>query len=354
VSGGCAASKEPVVSQKQRFRSLTEAGYRRKFSLMSLSTRIILLLATTACFSFLALAQQATPETPAANPSAQNPAASNPPAQNAQTPNPSAAQQSPSNQSAGQSSNKDKDDKNKTTQGANAQGKNAGTSNDRLFLALPNFLTLEGSDKVAPLTTRQKFKVVARGSFDKVQIPWYLSLAAISQAENSEPGYGQGWEGYGKRFASAFGDGAIENFLTSAVFPSLLHQDPRFFQSSDGGFAHRTGYAISRIFVTRTDSGRSQFNYSEILGSALGAAISTNTYHPRAFITTRYDPMTNTVTYVHNASDRTLPNTLSVWGTQMGYDALTYGIKEFWPDLHRKMAKKHNKPAAMQPATSNP
>jgi hypothetical protein len=60
------------------------------------------------------------------------------------------------------------------------------------------------------------------------------------------------------------------------------------------------------------------------------------------------------VTYVHNASDRTLPNTLSVWGTQMGYDALTYGIKEFWPDLHRKMAKKHNKAAAMQPASSNP
>ena len=56
--------------------------------------------------------------------------------------------------------------------------------------------------------------------FDKVQIPWYLSLAAISQAENSEPGYGQGWEGYGKRFASAFADVAIENFMTSAVFPS--------------------------------------------------------------------------------------------------------------------------------------
>jgi hypothetical protein len=362
VSGGSRSLGSPVVSPKQRFRSLTEPGYRRKFLLMSLSTRIVLLLATTACFSFLALAQQATPETPAANPSAQNVPASNPPVPDAQTTNSSAAQQSSSNQNAGQNSDKDKDDKNKeknkdknkTAQGTNAQGKNAGTSNDRLFLALPNFLTLEGSGQVAPLTTGQKFKVVARGAFDKVQLPWYLSLAAISQAENSEPGYGQGWEGYGKRVASAFADGAIENFMTSAVFPSLLHQDPRFFQSGKGGFGHRTGYAISRIFVTRTDSGHSQFNYSEILGSALAATISTNTYHPRAFITTRYDTATNTVVYVHNASDRTLPNTISVWGTQVGYDALTYAIKEFWPDVHRKMVKKHNQAMAAEPASANP
>jgi hypothetical protein len=265
---------------------------------------------------------------------------------------PAASPQTPPDQAA---PDKDKDKaKDKAAQGANGQGKNAGTSNDRLFLALPNFLTLEGSSNVPPLTTGQKFKVVARGAFDKVQIPWYLTLAAISQAQNSEPGYGQGWEGYGKRFASAYADGAIENFMTSAVFASLLHQDPRFFQYSEGGVAHRTGYALSRIFVTRTDSGHSQFNYSEIFGSALAATISTNTYHPKAFITTRYDPTTNMVVYVHNASDRTLPNTASVWGTQVGYDALTYVIKEFWPDVHRKMAKKHNKSAAMQPATSNP
>jgi hypothetical protein len=282
------------------------------------------------------------------------------PASSGQNPAPAASPQTSTDQTsadkAAQDQNKDKS-KDKTAQDTNGQGKNAGTSkagtsNDRLFLALPNFLTLEGSAKVPPLTTGQKFKVVARGAFDKVQLPWYLSLAAISQAENSEPGYGQGWEGYGKRFASAFADGAIENFMTSAVFASLLHQDPRFFQFSEGGVAHRAGYAISRIVVTRTDSGRSQFNYSEVFGSAVAAAISTNTYHPRAFITTRYDPTTNSVIYVHNASDRTLPNTASVWGTQMGYDALTYVIKEFWPDIHRKMAKKHEKPVALQPANS--
>ena len=222
----------------------------------------------------------------------------------------------------------------------NPQDKNAGTSNDRLFFALPNFLTIENAGQVPPLTSKQKYKVVARSSFDYVLYPWYGFLSAISQAENSEAGYGQGWDGYGKRFASAFADGAIENFLTGAVFPSMLHQDPRFFQSGKGGITQRTEYAVSRIFVTRTDSGTSQFNYSEIVGSALSATISTNSYHPRAFITTRYDPTTGMLTYIHNPSDRTLPNTLSVWGSQVGYDTITIVVKEFWPDIHRKLTHK--------------
>jgi len=273
----------------------------------------------------------------------------------------SAAQQTPAAGSTSAqappqtSSEKDKD---KPAQDTSAQNKDAGTSkgtsNDRLFLALPNFLTLENAGKVPPLTARQKFKVVARGSFDKIEYPWYGIISGISQAENSEPGYGQGFEGYAKRYGSAFADGTIENFMTSAILPSLLHQDPRFFQSSEGGFRRRAGYAISRIFVTRTDSGRSQFNYSEIFGSALSAAISTNTYHPRAFITKRFDPATETVVYVHNASDRTLPNTLSVWGTQVGYDTITILIKEFWPDVHRKMTHKPKAEANGAAASSNP
>jgi hypothetical protein len=266
---------------------------------------------------------------------------------------PSTAQQTPppsnSTPAVGPAQTPSDKDKDKGGQSASDQGKNAGTSNDRLFLALPNFLTLENAGNVPPLTTAQKFKVVARGSFDKIEFPWYGVLSGISQAENSEPGYGQGWEGYGKRYASAFADGTIENFMTSAVLPSILHQDPRFFQSSEGGFAHRTEYAVSRIFVTRTDSGHSQFNYSEIVGSALSAAISTNTYHPRSFITTRYNPSTGTLTYVFNPSSRTLPNTASVWGTQVLYDTITIVIKEFWPDVHRKMDHKHNGPQAASP-----
>jgi len=195
-----------------------------------------------------------------------------------------------------------------------------GTSNDRLFYTLPNFLTLENAGQMPPLTTGEKFKVVARGSFDYVEFPWYAALAGISQAQNSEAGYGQGAAGYGKRYGAAFADGTIENFMVGAVFPSLLKQDPRFYQSGHGTFWHRSGYAISRIFVTRTDSGHEQFNFSEFLGSALAAGICTYSYHPRA--------------------DRTLANTASVWGTQVGYDMLTIVVKEFWPDIRRKLSHK--------------
>jgi hypothetical protein len=194
-----------------------------------------------------------------------------------------------------------------------------GTSKDRLFYALPNFLTVETKD-VPPLTVGQKFKVVARGSFDYIQLPWYAFLAGLSQAENSEPGYGQGAEGYGKRLGAYAADGAIENFMTGAVLPSILHQDPRYFQSGEGGFAHRTGYAVSRILVTRSDAGRREFNFSEIVGSAMAAGISTYSYHPRG--------------------DRNLGNTASVWGSQVGYDTVTIVIKEFWPDIRRMLSKK--------------
>ena len=196
----------------------------------------------------------------------------------------------------------------------------SGTSNDRLFFTLPNFLTLENANQVKPLTTGQKYKVVARSSFDYVQYPWYAFLAGISQAENSEPGYGQGAQGYGKRFGAATADGTIENFMTSAVLPSILRQDPRFFQSGHGGFWHRSWYAFSRIIVTRADNGESQFNYSEVFGSALSSGISTYSYHPHA--------------------DKTLSNTGKVWGTQVSYDALTYVVKEFWPDIRRKLRKR--------------
>ncbi len=203
-----------------------------------------------------------------------------------------------------------------------------GTSNDRLFNLLPNFLTLENAAQRPPLTTDQKFKVVARSSFDYVIYPWYGLLAGISQAQNSEAGYGHGAAGYGKRYGAAFADSTIEAFMTSAVLPSLLRQDPRFYQSSNGRFLHRLGYAVSRVVITRSDSGGEQFNYSEIFGSAIAAGISTYTYHPQA--------------------DRTLSNTVGVWGSQVGYDTISTVIKEFWPDI-RRMLKHKPTPEAVGP-----
>ena len=277
----------------------------------------------------------------------QEPAPAQPPAS---TQNQSAA---PGQQTPDQSSNSSNPDKvspdkanpdtaspDKATTGQDATATDTSSSkssatSERLLFAMPNFLTVANGGKVPPLTPKQKFALVARGAFDSFQYPWYGAIALIGQAQNTEPAYGQGLEGYGKRYATSFADGTIENFIVGAAFPSILHQDPRFYQSEDGGVAHRAGYAVSRIFITRSDSGHKQFNFSEVFGSATASAISTFSYHPRStFVTTptgiKFIP-----------SDRTLSNAASVWASQVGYDTLTILIKEFWPDIQRKLVHKH-------------
>jgi len=284
---------------------------------------LVCLLITAA---FCAAQSAAKPETSDANRSAQPPTTDVGQTPE-QTPPPAKPSAGEAAKAADQSQSQGKDI------AKDAANSTSGTSNDRLFYALPNFLTLENAGQVPPLTTGQKYKVIARSSFDPVQLVWYGFLSGIAQAENSEPGFGQGAEGYGKRYGSYFADGTIESFFVGAIIPSALHQDPRFFQSGNGSFMHRTGYALSRVVVTPTDSGHSQFNCSEVFGSALASAISTYGYHPHP----GYHPGPN-VPYV--ASDRTLKNTASVWGTQVGYDTITFVVKEFWPDIRRKL-KKH-------------
>jgi len=195
----------------------------------------------------------------------------------------------------------------------------SGTSKDRIFYTLPNFLTLENAGHDPPLTPAEKFKVVARSSFDPVEFVWYGALAGMGQAENSEPAFGQGADGYAKRYGMQFADGTIENFMSKAILPSLLHQDPRYFQLGKGGFWHRVRYAASRIVITRSDSGQPQFNYSEVFGAAAAAGISTFTYHPR--------------------DERNLRSAADVWVTQMSFDALGFVVIEFWPDIRRKLHK---------------
>ena len=216
------------------------------------------------------------------------------------------------------------------------QGKVAGTSNDRLFYTLPNFLTLQSRKQLPPMSVRDKFKVVALGTFDYVEYPWWGILAGLHQASDGDQVFGQGWNAYAKRYGIIAGDSLIENFMVGAVFPSILRQDPRYYQSGQGGFFPRMGYSISRIFVTRADSGRSQFNYSEIFGAATAAAISTYSYHPQSgYISTPSNP------HLFVASERNFANVMSTWATQIGLDMVTIGVKEFWPDIHRRISGKH-------------
>ena len=137
---------------------------------------------------------------------------------------------------------------------ATTREKQTGTSNERLFWVLPDFYLIENVKSLPPLSPGAKFKVCARSSFDYIEYPVYGLRAALSQAENAEPGYGRGAAGYGKRYGAAFADGTIEGFMTGAVLPSILRQDPRYYQLGKGSFWRRAGYAISYIFITRADS----------------------------------------------------------------------------------------------------
>jgi len=193
-------------------------------------------------------------------------------------------------------------------------------SSGRLFGLIPNYLTVNNGARLPPLTPGQKFKLVAKGAFDPYPIAYSAVLAGISQAQNSLDGYGQGAQGYAKRYGAIFADSTIENFTVGAALPSLLHQDPRYYRMGKGGFGQRAWYALTRIVVIRGDSGREQFNASEIFGSAIAAGISTYSYHP--------------------SGDRELTNVLGVWGTQLGSDSFGYMVKEFWPDIHGWLRRK--------------
>ena len=190
--------------------------------------------------------------------------------------------------------------------------------NDRLLFVLPNYLTVENRDQFEPLAAKIKFKLSAKTMSDPITISFIGMIALMGQARKSNPSYGQGLSGYAKRYGTFYADTGIGTLMTTSVFPTLLHQDPRYFQLRSGRIWHRAMYSVSRIFVTRADSGDLQFNSSEIVGSAVAAGLS-NTYH--------------------SPSQRTLGNTLSVWGTDIMLNAVCNVAKEFWPDLRRKLHK---------------
>ena len=195
--------------------------------------------------------------------------------------------------------------------------------NDRIFFALPNYLTVEQSASLPPLTTGEKFKTVAEGCFDPVEVVFMGIEAGIGQADNTNPTYGQGFVGYSKRFGTAYADAIVGNFGTGAIFPALLRQDPRYYQLGKGNFLHRFVYAAGRVLVTRSDSsGKTQFNFSELLGNSMAAGVA-NAYHP---------------------GPHTLASNSGVLGTQVLLDALGYELKEFWPDIHHVLQRLHHSP----------
>ena len=150
----------------------------------------------------------------------------------------------------------------------------------RLVGVLPNFYTSYIWD-AAPLNTKQKFSLTRHDIFDPGYLLGVGAAAGIEQANNSFAGYGQGAAGYGKRFVAGLGNRLITGFASEAVFPSIFHQDPRYFYLGSGSVKSRLIHALSWAVVARSDSGRSMPNYSYLLGDLTVGALS-NLYYPRA------------------------------------------------------------------------
>jgi len=224
--------------------------------------------------------------------------------------------------SSSEKNNKDKkqDEPPGGTVGKSKLEKETGTVNDRIFEVLPNYGTVENANALPPLSTGQKFRIATASVFDWGAYPFNGALSAIAQARNDPKEWGQGWDAYGKRFGANFADNSIGTYMTVAVFPSLFREDPRYYQMGKGGFWRRSYHAVNRLFVTRTDSGATHFNYSESIGNAAAAALS-NLYHV--------------------PSDRTASRNATTFAFLIVYDGLANGMKEFWPDIRRKVFRKN-------------
>ncbi len=148
----------------------------------------------------------------------------------------------------------------------------------RVLGVIPNFYVTYVSN-AAPLNSRQKFELSWRDAIDPVTFILIGASAGIQQATDNFAGYGQGAQGYGKRYGASYADFATGTLFGSVIFPAILKQDPRYFYKSTGSTRARVLYAIANAVICKGDNGRWQANYSSILGNLASGGIS-NLYYP--------------------------------------------------------------------------
>jgi hypothetical protein len=183
----------------------------------------------------------------------------------------------------------------------------------RMFGMIPDFENTSNTPvNQKPLTVRGKYLLAWHQSTDFSAHVGAAFAAGLQQWGNGQPRYGEGWGAYGKRFAAAEGDQMSSSWLIYGIFPSLLHDDPRYFRLGKGSPPVRVWYAITRTFVTRRDNGTQRFNYSTVSGQLVSCAIST-AYYPEI--------------------DRATSRVFSNWGLDLvGFSAYNV-LSEYYPDL---------------------
>ena len=192
--------------------------------------------------------------------------------------------------------------------------------NKRILGIIPNYRTSPSLTVYKPISPGEKFMIATQDSFDRGTAVLAAAFAGQSQLTNSNPSFGQGVAGYGRYLGTAYADFVIGNYMTEAIYPTILHQDPRYFRRGTGSGWSRLGYAIGQTFWTHTDSGRMQFNYSEIVGNSTAVAISNGYYR----------------------DNRDAASAAIKLGAQVGVDVAANIFKEFSSDLNRKFFRKRH------------
>jgi hypothetical protein len=193
----------------------------------------------------------------------------------------------------------------------------------RVFGVLPNYRTANESAVYTPISVQHKFVIGLKDSFDYPLMLVGAVYAGIGQVTNQHPAFGQGVAGYARRLGTGYADQAIGNLMTESIWPSMLREDPRYFRRGQGPVGSRLWYAVTRVMVTKTDAGGTRFNFSEWLGNGAATAIS-NAYYP---------------------DGHTVSANVSHLLVQVGTDAISQVLKEFWPDVKRRWFHK-NPPAS--------
>jgi hypothetical protein len=188
------------------------------------------------------------------------------------------------------------------------------TQTKRILGIIPNFRAVSVNTKLPPQSPKEKLLTATQDSFDYSSLFVPAILAGYGQATNATPEFHQGAAGYARYYWHNYVDQAIENYMVEAIVPIITHQDNRYYTLGQGGFLKRTGYALSRAVITRNDAGNNTFNTSEVIGAGAAAGIS-NLYYP--------------------SRERTFSNTASKWGINVGVDAASFVLKEFWPDINK-------------------
>jgi len=186
----------------------------------------------------------------------------------------------------------------------------------RILGVIPNFRAVSTDEKLPPQSVKDKFIDATEDSFDYSSIFIPAIIAAESQASNAYPEFGNGATAYGRYFWRSAVDQTDENYMVEFVFPVITREDTRYYTLGRGGFFKRTGYALSRAVITRTDSAHESFNFSEVLGAGASSGIS-SLYYP--------------------AKERSIGNTGSEWALDVAIDALSFMGREFWPDINQKL-----------------